>query len=80
MNKLLASNFSKTVFPFAMWKNIFMSNRELSDEFRYVFDRKYAERYQGNMLERPRLILKRTFVQATQINQEVLKTGTTYAS
>ena len=32
---------AKTVFPFAQWKNILMSNRELSDEFRYVFDRKY---------------------------------------
>lgn len=47
-----------------------MSNRELSDEFRYVFDRKYAERFQGNTLERPRLVLKRTLVGATQIDQE----------
>jgi len=50
---------SKTVFPFAKWENIFMNNRELSDEFRYVFDRKFAERYQGNTLEKPRLLLKR---------------------
>lgn len=61
VNKLRQAE-SKTVFPFAMWKNIFMSDRELSDEYRYVFDRKYAERQLGNTLERPRLVLKRSFV------------------
>jgi len=45
-----------------MWRNIFLSNRELSDEYRYVFDRKYAERYLGNSLEKPRLVLRRHFV------------------
>lgn len=67
--KLLESGSStKTVFPFAQWKNILMSNRELSDEFRYVFDRKYAERFLGNTLDRPKLLLKRNFVQKTQID------------
>ena len=75
---MLAKQASKTTFPFAQWKNIFLSNRELSDEFRYVFDRKYAERSLGNTLERPRLVLKRTFVQATTINQEALKQGEQY--
>eukprot|EP00347_Sterkiella_histriomuscorum_P022623 403337784 len=76
---IVAQSFSKTVFPFAMWKNIFMNNRELSDEFRYVFDRKYAERFQGNTLERPKLVLKRTLVGATQIDQEQLRSGTQFA-
>ena len=75
VNKSLTNTYVKTVFPFANWKNIFISNRELSDEFRYVFDRKYAERYLGNTLERPRLALKRTFIQTTQISQEGLKQG-----
>ncbi len=67
--KLLESGAgTKTVFPFAQWKNILMSNRELSDEFRYVFDRKYAERYLGNTLDRPKLLLKRNFVQKTQVD------------
>lgn len=55
-----------------------MSNRELSDEFRYVFDRKYAERALGNTLDRPKLLLKRQFVQTTKIVQEVLKGGRQY--
>ena len=65
MHKLLRRSLTKAVFPFAMWSNIFMSNRELSDEFRYVFDRKYAERFQGSTLERPRLLMKRTYYAAT---------------
>jgi hypothetical protein len=55
-----------------------MSNRELSDEFRYVFDRKYAERQLGNTLERPKLLLKRNFIQNTQISEEVMRSGTSY--
>lgn len=55
-----------------------MSNRELSDEFRYVFDRKYAERALGNTLDRPKLLLKREFVQTTQIVQEELRGGQQY--
>jgi hypothetical protein len=39
--RLLSESGTKTIFPFAQWKNILMSNRDLSDEFRYVFDRKY---------------------------------------
>lgn len=69
---------SKTIFPFAQWKNILMSNRELSDEFRYVFDRKYAERALGNTLDRPKLLLKRHFLQNTQISEEVLNQGSSY--
>jgi cell fate (sporulation/competence/biofilm development) regulator YlbF (YheA/YmcA/DUF963 family) len=77
--KIIESGASnKTVFPFAQWKNILMSNRELSDEFRYVFDRKYAERALGNTLERPKLLLKRNFIQTTTISEEVMRSGTSY--
>eukprot|EP00347_Sterkiella_histriomuscorum_P016748 403352004 len=78
--KMQQNSQSQVIFPFALWKNIFMSDRELSDEYRYVFDRKYAERQLGNTLERPRLVLKRSFIQATQIEQQALKSGTEYES
>ncbi len=38
---------------FEKWQNIFQNNKELSREFRYVFDRRLQARYQGNTLERP---------------------------
>ena len=36
-------DFSASVFQFAQWSNLYQSNRELSDEIRYVFDRKKLE-------------------------------------
>jgi hypothetical protein len=62
MKRGFSRNLTKTVFPFASWKNIFLSNRELGDEYRYVFDRKYAQRVTGNSLERPKVVLKRHFI------------------
>ena len=33
------------------------SGREIGDEYRYILDRRYAEKYPGNMLKRPGLLL-----------------------
>lgn len=38
---------------FAQWSNFYLSDRVLSDEFRYVFDRTHAARMLGNTLDRP---------------------------
>ena len=38
------NKFDSSVFGFAKWSNMLMSNRTLGDEYRYVFDRKEAER------------------------------------
>ena len=55
-----------------------MSNRTLGDEYRYVFDRKEAERQLGNTLERPSLLNKRLFVRKTEMDQENLNQGNQY--
>ena len=34
------SLFQSTLFNFAQWKNIYLSNRQLSDENRYIMERK----------------------------------------
>jgi hypothetical protein len=49
-----------------------VSGRKLGDEYRYVFDRKYLERFVGNTLERPRLLLKRNMVQTTNFDAETV--------
>mgnify|MGYP007073636373 FL=1 len=49
---------SLSIFRFHKWSNFFLSNRKLGDEFRYVFDRKYTQRFMGNQLDRPTLLLK----------------------
>ena len=55
-----------------------MSNRQLSDEFRYVFDRKSAQRMLGNTLDRPKTVLKRTFIRDTEFKVPDLNKGTNY--
>jgi len=66
---------SLSIFRFHKWSNFFLSNRKLGDEFRYVFDRKYTQRFMGNQLDRPTLLLKWNFVRDTNFNEEVVQTG-----
>ena len=47
---------------------------------RYVFERKFLERYIGNTLDRPQLVLKRNKIRDTQYDQESLSTGGAYSS
>ena len=60
--EMMLPDFSMSKFRFAKWNNLYQSNRELSDEIRYVFDRRKLETQTGNLLERPSLLLKRNFV------------------
>jgi hypothetical protein len=39
--------------------NTYFSNKKLADEQKYVLDRKNQERYIGNTLEKPQVLLKR---------------------
>lgn len=70
---------SQSIFKFHKWSNFFLSNRKLGDEFRYVFDRKYVQRFMGNTLDRPQLLLKRNFVRDTVFNEEVVNAGNEFA-
>ena len=63
---------------FQEWKNLYLSNRELSSEFKYCFDRSHQNQYTGNMLDRPKLLLKRNLVQVTHSEAERLDSGTNY--
>lgn len=78
MRRVVQDDVSLNIFGFAQWKNIYLSNRKLGDEFRYVFDRRYLKRYLGNTLDRPQLILKRTFVKNTTFDFENLNSGGGY--
>jgi len=70
----LSDNFFK-----AKWENMFMSNKTLGDEYRYVFDRAQAERQLGNLLDRPSLLMKRLFTRQTETENEQLKAGNEFA-
>jgi len=53
-------------------KSQYLNNRSLGDEYCYVLDRRNKSRYLGNTLEKPQVLLKRTFVRETQTNEEQL--------
>jgi len=38
-------------------QSLYVAGRRISDEYRYILDRRYAEKLPGNMLKRPSLIL-----------------------
>jgi ubiquitin len=46
-------------FPLSKPQNMYISNKKLSTEFRYVFERKFLNRFMGNSLDRPQLLLHR---------------------
>ena len=73
-------SFVTADFPFAMWKNFFLSNRTLGDEYRYVFDRKSLPRFVGNTLDKPKMIVKRNFIRDTTFAEEKLSGGANYES
>jgi len=58
----------------------FLNNRSLGDEYCYVLDRRNKTRYMGNTLEKPPVLLKKTFVRETQTNEEQLSKTQEYSS
>ena len=71
-------NFSATEFPFQKWTNFYLSNRELGTEYRYVFERRYLQTFTGNHLDKPKLLLKRNFIQMTKFSKEEISSGTQF--
>ncbi|NNM28973.1 MAG: hypothetical protein HKO57_05590, partial [Akkermansiaceae bacterium] len=58
--------------------NLFLSGRKIGDEFRYVLERRYAQRLPGNMLERPEILLNPWQVRDTEAGEEKLAEGEEY--
>lgn len=48
----------------------YLNDKELSDEHCYVLNRQKDEKFIGNNLERPRVLLKRTFNRDTTVKKE----------
>lgn len=76
----LQNSITSEKFALSKWRNAYLSNRKLGDEFRYVFDRKYLKRFTGNSLERPQILLKRMRIRETTFEEEVVNLGENYAN
>ncbi|KAL4440764.1 hypothetical protein ABPG74_013745 [Tetrahymena malaccensis] len=60
-------------------ENIYQSNKAIGDEIRYALERKRHQRYIGNTLDKPHLLLKRTFVRDTNYENEQINRGGAYS-
>lgn len=58
--------------------SVYLTGRNIGDEYRYIIDRKYATKYPGNMLERPSLLLNPWEVRETETGQQLAQRGTDF--
>lgn len=56
-------------------ESLYVSGRNIGDEYRYILDRKYTETFPGNMLARPGLLLNPWAVRETQTGQQEAREG-----
>jgi hypothetical protein len=58
----------------------FISGRNIGDEYRYILDRKYVDKYPGNMLSKPGLLLNPWCIRKTDTQKQDLKPDEHYKS
>ncbi|MBN2494006.1 MAG: hypothetical protein JXR96_05395 [Deltaproteobacteria bacterium] len=58
----------------------YLSGRDIGDEYRYILDRKYADKHPGNLLERPGLLLNPWAVRQTSTGLDDIAGGDAYRS
>lgn len=59
-------------------ESVYLSGRNIGDEYRYVLDRKGQKKYPGNMLERPMLLLNPWAIRSTQTGEQSAVGGDNY--
>ena len=55
--------------------SLYISGRNLGDELRYILERRYAQKFAGNMLNRPEILLNPWAVRDTESGGELLRAG-----
>lgn len=56
-------------------ESVFLSGRNIGDEYRYIIDRKYAKKFPGNTLERPSLLLNPWVLRSTETGEQIAVGG-----
>eukprot|EP00456_Euglypha_rotunda_P016433 TRINITY_DN1542_c1_g1_i2.p1 TRINITY_DN1542_c1_g1~~TRINITY_DN1542_c1_g1_i2.p1 ORF type:complete len:2121 (+),score=552.63 TRINITY_DN1542_c1_g1_i2:3010-9372(+) len=56
-------------------ESVYLTGRNIGDEYRYIIDRKYANKFPGNMLDRPSLLLNPWAVRETQTGEQIAAGG-----
>src|SRR5205085_190156 len=55
--------------------SVYLSGRNIGDEYRYVLDRRGQKKHPGNMLERPMLLLNPWAVRTTETGEQLAAGG-----
>ncbi len=58
----------------------YVEGRNIGDEYRYILDRKYAEKFPGNMLKRPEVLLNPWSIRKTETTRDDARGGDQFAS
>lgn len=61
-------------------QSVYLTGRNIGDEYRYIIDRKYAAKFPGNTLDRPSLLLNPWAVRATETGEQVVQQGDLFGS
>ena len=59
--------------------SVYAQGRKIGDEYRYILDRRLAEKYPGNMNARPEVLLNPWAVRSTQTERQDAATGDAFA-
>ena len=60
-------------------ESLYLTGRNIGDEYRYIIDRKYAKKFPGNMLDRPSLLLNPWSVRETATSEQHAQQGGAFA-
>ncbi len=61
-------------------ESVYLTGRNIGDEYRYIIDRRYAPKFPGNMLDRPSLLLNPWAVRETETGVQVAEGGDVFGA
>ncbi|MFO0805957.1 MAG: hypothetical protein U0791_22865 [Gemmataceae bacterium] len=56
-------------------ESVYLTGRNIGDEYRYVLDRRNMKKYAGNMLDRPQLLLNPWAIRSTETGEQMAQGG-----
>jgi len=71
---------SPFVYSIPHAETVYLSGRNIGDEYRYILDRRYAKKYPGNMLERPSVLLNPWAIRNTETSLQEAIGGEAYSA
>jgi hypothetical protein len=74
-SKEMCPHFRSRTTNIPFYQNVFLTNRVLSDEHKYILERQQKKSFIGNTLDKPSLLLHREKVRETKDKEEELQLG-----